>query len=70
MGRLIRRGDLFDQSIHLADITETRAALLREQLAALDGMLRTAGTSLLEGANRAGRVRGLNDASLISDHSP
>jgi hypothetical protein len=38
---VVRSGDLFDQSIQLAGITETRAGLLREQLASLDGMLRT-----------------------------
>jgi len=36
-----RRGDVFEQRIVFSEMTETQAVRVREQLAALDGVLRT-----------------------------
>ena len=38
---VVRSGDVLEQSIVLGEMTESRAARLREQLATLDGILRT-----------------------------
>jgi hypothetical protein len=58
-----RCGDIFEQRIVLGEMTETQAVRLREQLAALDGVLRTrmehhfvrTKTATSEGASQGGR---------------